>query len=54
MAFVECEFCHKKISEKAKSCPHCGTKTLLHWYNNDAMGFVLLLVVAFSLFLAYM
>ncbi|BCV32610.1 hypothetical protein [Shewanella algae] len=26
MALVECPLCHKRISSKAPSCPHCSSK----------------------------
>lgn len=54
MALVECKFCHKKISEKAKKCPHCGMLTPSHWFDNEASGLLLLVIVVISLLLIYM
>jgi hypothetical protein len=31
MAIINCPECSKEISDKAKSCPHCGAKKKASW-----------------------
>ncbi len=31
MSIVNCTECNKEISDKAKSCPHCGAKKKASW-----------------------
>lgn len=53
MALIECKFCHKKISEKAKKYPNCGMFTHSNLFDNETLGIILFLIVLFSLFLIY-
>lgn len=35
MALINCKECNKKISENAKTCPHCGNPNTIWQTNSD-------------------
>lgn len=47
MAMIECKECKKEVSQKAKTCPHCGMKSpgLKEPTKAETLGGILILIV---------
>ena len=47
MSLIKCRECSKEISDKAKSCPHCGSPTFFAEEENEAtqrIAFIVLII----------
>lgn len=48
MALIECDECSKKISEKAKTCPHCGSPNTARIRKNRQQSDAWIVLVALA------
>ncbi len=51
MALIKCKECGKQVSDKAKTCPHCGAK--LHKSHIIGKAILVLLFIAYLVYLYY-